>query len=368
MKNVSPNITSAPPGLDVDRLNQAVAQGVLEDGQAKRLVEFWSQQDQLASDTVAISHADAEEVRFVRGFHDVFIAIGIVVFLFGLTFGLRSFEFAWAPIVAVIAIWGLSEIFARRLRLALPSFLLSVVFTPYFFIACLQLIEGRTGSGPVGLSFTAHFTPAQLIVPTLIGTGGAVLHYLRFKVPVGLAMITSGGVFLAAILIEMVLPDLLETQMAWFILASGLICFLLAMLFDMRDLKRVTVNSDKAFWLHLLAAPMIVHSLLVLIAGNGRGENAAYAILVIGVFLALALVAIIVDRRAILVSGLGYFGIAIGTLMAQAEVSQDATLAATLVLLGCFILLLGSAWHRVRGVLISPFLSTALMRFVPAIN
>ena len=88
----------------------------------------------------------------------------------------------------------------------------------------------------------------------------------------------------------------------------------------------------------------------------------------IGFFLALAFVAVVVDRRALLVSGLSYFGLAIASLMNTAQISDEASFAVTLVLLGGFILLLGSAWRSVRHLLLAPFSSSALMRFVPAVG
>ena len=42
----------------------------------------------------------------------------------------------------------------------------------------------------------------------------------------------------------------------------GIAVFLAAMKFDMSDRNRVTQRTDIAFWLHLLAAPLIVHSIV----------------------------------------------------------------------------------------------------------
>ena len=42
----------------------------------------------------------------------------------------------------------------------------------------------------------------------------------------------------------------------------GLAIFATAMKFDMSDRNRVTQRTDIAFWLHLLAAPLIVHSIV----------------------------------------------------------------------------------------------------------
>ncbi|MEJ8475104.1 hypothetical protein [Roseibium algae] len=364
---------SSPVSLSPKRLDAAVARGILSRQQADHLADFWQRQDSIADASAPVSRVDAEEVRFVRGFHDVFIAIGIVIFLFGLVYGLQGFgDAGFVAGVAAVSVWGLSEVFARRMRLALPSFLLSIAFTPLFFMACIGLLttddsgitadwifDGRTLGDD-----KAHF----LILPTLVGIAGVVLHYLRFKVPVGIAGITAGVIFLAAVLLESAVPDLVSENFVWFTLLAGLAGFALAMMFDSRDLSRVTVNSDKAFWLHLMAAPLIVHSVLMLATANADAKSAFYAVVVLVLFLALAFVAIVVDRRALLVSGLGYFGFAIASLMTQASVSEETTLALTLVLLGCFILLLGSAWRFVRRFVVAPVSSTAIMNFVPAID
>ena len=149
---------------------------------------------------------------------------------------------------------------------------------------------------------------------------------------------------------------------------GALAAFVAAMRYDARDPKRVTVASDKAFWLHLLAAPLIVHSILALTTAGVGELDQGDAMIVIALFAALALVAVIVDRRAILVSGLGYFGVAIGTLMAEADISGATAISVTLLLLGGFILLLGSAWRAVRRTLGSPLRGTSLARLVPAFD
>lgn len=359
--------------LDPVRLDAAVDAGILTQPQAERLAGFWiAPVPDSAGDSV--SHADAEEVRFARGFHDVFISIGIVVLLFGLWFALRSAGasglhytrgLAMSAGSVALVVWGLSEVFARRKRLALPSFILTIAFAPAFLAACIGL---ATGALSLNLAFHQEAGSPLLILPTLLGIGGGALHYWRFRVPVGVAVVAGTVFFLAAVLVEVVAPGALEAHTAWFTLAAGLAAFVMAMRYDARDRQRVMVASDKAFWLHLLAAPLIVHSILALTT-SGVGElDQGDAMIVIVLFAALALVAVIVDRRAILVSGLGYFGVAIGTLMAEADISGSTAVSVTLLLLGSFILLLGSAWRIVRRTLGRPLRDTSLARLVPAFD
>ncbi|WP_306028080.1 hypothetical protein [Stappia sp. MMSF_3263] len=363
----------APAPLDKARLGAAVGAGILTWPQAERLADFWIAPVPAGTDE-SVSHADAEEVRFARGFHDVFISIGIVILLFGLWFALRYSEplalVYPGPLVlpagaVALAIWGLSEVFARRKRLALPSFILTIAFAPAFLAACIGL---ATGALSLNLVFAQEPGSPLLILPTLLGIGGGALHYWRFRVPVGVAVVAATVFFLVAVLVEVAAPGALEAHTAWFTLAAGLAAFLAAMRYDARDPKRVTVASDKAFWLHLLAAPLMVHSILALTTAGVSELGQGDAVIVIALFAALAFVAIVVDRRAILVSGLGYFGVAIGTLMAEADISGSTATSVTLVLLGCFILLLGSAWRAVRRTLGKPLNGTSLARLVPAFD
>ncbi len=359
--------------LSAERLNAAVARGILTQEQAGHLADFWARQDRLEEAGAPVSRVDAEEVRFARGFHDVFIAIGIVIFLVGLTYGLHDHLNFWqVSAVATMSIWGLSEIFAKRLRLALPSFLLSVAFTPFFFATCIGLFTDVEAGGldtmvPGGPG-SEHGATLFLALPTLIAIAGAVFHYRRFRVPVGMTGITGGVLCLALLLFEAIVPGMVTDNLVWFTLLAGLASFVLAMVFDSRDPDRVTVNSDKAFWLHLMAAPLIVHSILAVATVDAGLESITYAVSVIALFGALALVAIVVDRRALLVSGLGYFGYAIAALMMKADVSGEMTFAITLVVLGCFVLLLGSAWRDVRRLIVRPLSATAVMNVVPAID
>lgn len=361
------NQASVSGSVQADQLADAVTEGIITSEQGDRLAAFWAGTPSRQSDAFFVSRVDAEEVRFVRGFHDVFIAIGIVVFLFGMTYGLRNV--ASSGIVAAVSamvVWSMSELFARKMRLALPSFILALCFTPLFFVACVGILTGDHFSAGTGGSAFGGPPASDLILPAIAALAGAVLHYVRFKVPAGMTAITAAALALVASVLETAAPGVLEAHLIWFTLFAGIVSFALAMWFDSRDLKRSTVNSDKAFWLHLLAAPLIVHSVLMVTTGDGEGTD--YALLVIGLFLMLALVAILVDRRALLVSGLGYFGVAIATLMTQADVSNEASLAITLVLLGFFILLLGSAWRFVRRWIVLPVSKTQIMKYVPSID
>src|SRR3546814_15233594 len=77
----------------------------------------------------------------------------------------------------------------------------------------------------------------------------------------------------------------------------------LAMWWDRSDRVRQTRRSDVAFWIHLLAAPMIAHPIFHLLGVTDGGNiGSGAAVLVIGVYILFGLIALAIDRRALLVS------------------------------------------------------------------
>ncbi|WP_218014735.1 hypothetical protein [Candidatus Regiella insecticola] len=55
------------------------------------------------------------------------------------------------------------------------------------------------------------------------------------------------------------LPAVAANVMPYVVFCTGLLAFAGAMYWDISDLRRQTRHSDIAFWLHLLAAPLLVH-------------------------------------------------------------------------------------------------------------
>lgn len=351
-------------------LQGAVSAGILSPPQLEALAAYLDGLRQ-----PSMSGVDAEELRFVRGFHDIFISIGLGTLLFGLFF-LFTFMRNWGLSFAVqaVAIWILSEIFARRMRLALPSFILSILFLPATLLAVIfgaaELMPRASVDVTLKLQTAMDALPGAAIVLLTAGaTAIAALHYWRFRVPVGVSVICAGVICTLLAMAHAIDENFVGNYLPWIGLAAGLCAFAAAMHFDSRDLTRRTVNSDKAFWLHFLAAPLMVHSLQRLIMtgvySTGAGELLLAGVMILLVIM-LAFVALLVDRRAILVSGLGYFGVAVSMLLWNAEVSNMTGVSITLLVLGSFILLLGSAWVPLRRKLLPLFAGTRLMRHVPA--
>ena len=353
-----------------EELDGPVRAGILTPAQADRLIAYYERD----GDPVA----DREEVRFARGFHDIFITIGIVILFAGLFIALATLlpdsmqqnlpTFATAAVVA----WALAEWLVARRKLALPAIVLSVLFTTFAALAMLALYGQISGSSGF-VSRLDFLVPANWgrstsgpLVFGLAAFAAGALYYVRFHVPIALTGLVAGGLAAVGGLLETASPGLVSGHPALFMLASGIVSFALAMRFDARDLDRTTLNTDKAFWLHLLAAPLIMHSVMMLVGPETGSTGEAF--IIIAVVLALGVVALIVDRRALLVSGLIYLGIALAQLFGNANVKADSGLAVVLLILGLFVLTLGSGWTSVRRMLLAPFVDTGLFDFVPPIR
>ena len=253
------------------------------------------------------------------------------------------------------AAWALAEYFTRQRRMALPSIVLLVIFVGAVFLGVANLL----GAG----GWSAGITPAQTMLAALAAVVAAVLHWLRFHVPITVAAGVAALAGVVFALFQMQAPRLLLDHPVAVFLPVGLAIFALAMWFDSSDLKRQTRRTDIAFWLHLLAAPIIVHPILMSVAGSDAPLGAALGVVL--VFVCLAVVALVVDRRAILVSSLSYLAYAAGKLIAAAGMESSSFAISTLAV-GAVVLMLSAAWRPLRRSFMG-VLPAALQARLPAV-
>ncbi|WP_246684994.1 hypothetical protein [Methylobacterium sp. WL69] len=327
-------------------LRSAVARGIITDDQALALDRL-AREDGAAPD----EPRDDERLRFITGFADIFVTIGLVLFLGAATyFGLDHLGIAAGHAVVAVLAWGLAEFFTRARRMALPSIVLLLAFAHAGFSALAAILLGPTRHGGATVFDTLDVSPGAALPMAGAALGTVFLvaaHYRRFAVPITVAAGAASTAGLALALILAVAPGFAERFLAGLLFLAGLAVFALAMRFDLADPKRLTRRTDIAFWLHLLAAPLMVHPILSTLAGSGDGERGAM-LAVLAIVLVLAFVALAIDRRALLVSGLVYAGIAFGALIRDAGFT-GATVPASLLALGTFILALSAGWHPLRG-------------------
>lgn len=285
---------------------------------------------------------DEENFRLVSGFNDIFVSIScaILVVSSGWLLGrlLPSLGFA----MAAVASWGLALFFIKKKRLALPSIVLLVAF-----------IVGVINAVALSLDYVDVNKDVAYFIGLAVGVCAAYLHWRIFYVPITVA---AGMASLAAFLLAFLSHfEIAEYLIYLSICTFGLITFFLAMYWDAKDTNRSTRQSDTAFWLHLLAAPLFVHPIF-LSTGFFSGEPQLSSLIsVVFLYLILALISIVVDRRALMVSSLVYVLYAFQQIFSAYGIITSG-LAVAGVLIGSALLVLSAFWYKSRK---------GLLRFVP---
>ncbi len=294
---------------------------------------------------------DEEAFRLITGFNDIFVVIACVLLLVSIEWiGSVTAEWIGGAGVAVTA-WILAEFFTRKRRMALPSIVL--------LVACV---------GGVVWAWLSYFGNEEkhLIGAGAAAAGIAYLHWRRFKVPITVAAGTAALLAcLAAVLISSIPQPQEWTSMIS--LVSGLFVFVWAMYWDGKDTQRQTWRSDVAFWLHLLAAPLIVHPIFIALSLTRYGEVAVMdAFVVVAVYFLLGLLSLAIDRRALMVSALAYVLYTISSLLKHYGMVSMG-FAITALIIGSALLLLSAFWQGARARLVQ-WLPLALQKRLPAVQ
>ena len=226
---------------------------------------------------------DEEQFRLLTGFNDIFVSIAAAILLFavgwigqwiGQSAGLvdrRRRPSLLAPLFVAATAWALALFFTARRRMALPSILLLLAFVGgVFATAGFALV---LAIGPDCARTTIQQLGGILAAArAAIAAAAAWLHWRRFRVPITVA---AGAASVAGIAVatapRRARPERrsgAKNLILGFVLLLGIGVFLFAMWWDGSDRGRLTRRSDVAFWLHLLAAPMIVHPVFTLLGLN----------------------------------------------------------------------------------------------------
>ncbi|MFN6977237.1 MAG: hypothetical protein ACK4OP_03880 [Gemmobacter sp.] len=335
-----------------DDLRAAVAAGLIDERQAAGLMALADAR------RGARASLDAREEPFelFRGFNEIFIVVGLVILFAGWSALTGLLEFAMlgmrgvpAILTAAATMAGLAVLaryFTLRRRMVAPSIALTVMFA-------LSAAQAGVSLGWVaGLAFGPRFVLAAALATVAIGAWYAV-----FRVPFAMALVAL-GVFATAVAVQVsggALPEdpadffLLTKQgpFAWVTIVIGIAALGGALWFDMSDPHRVGLRAATGFWLHVIAAPVIVNTVALSLLEIGTlGAQMALMLFLA----AVALFAVVIDRRSFLVSGVGY-------VVALAVIFLQDGAALAILGLGLALVLLGAQWERLR---------TGLMRALPA--
>jgi hypothetical protein len=341
-------------------LEAAVAAGALSAEQAASLRNF-------VAETRHTPVVDEEHFRLLTGFNDIFVAIAAAILLVAVGWigyyvppnidGEGPSPFMGRFVAAVA--WRLAEFFTRQRRMALPSILLLLAFVGGVFATAAFGTVTMIGEDNVDSPQSGMFILAG---SAAVAAAAAWLHWRRFRVPITVAAGAAAVVALVLGLLasgfaseDMTDAQMLTMQRAMEVgaLLLGIGTFLLAMRWDSSDPRRETRRSDVAFWLHLLAAPLIVHPIFSLLGLTEGAASTLDGIAVILLYVVLGLVALAIDRRALLVSALAYVLYALNSLF-ETYGAVELSVALTALVIGSALLLLSAFWTNARRAVVRP--------------
>lgn len=285
---------------------------------------------------------DEEYVRLVAGFNDIFVVIACSLLLLAV----RSIAGLWIPWLGAAALagtaWALAEFFVRKRKMALPAILLLVAFVGGVFSSGREAFDNA-------------------LVGAALAAVASWLHWRRFKVPITVA--AGSAAVVAGIALTLLGTPEGRAWLTPLVLLAGVAVFVVAMRWDASDVQRQTRRSDVAFWLHLLAAPLLVHPVVATLGLLDATPRVSHAYLVIALYAAITYVSLAIDRRALMVSALAYV-LYVFTKLLQQHGVVNLNFASVALVLGSALLLLSAFWHRARAYALR-FCPQALRRFLP---
>lgn len=335
---------------DRDILDEALARGVITGAQRKELAAI-----------AAEERTDSEErIKPVGTFNEIFVTIGVFFALNAATglVGLILHHAGHTAILSAVLAWLTAMYFDRGKRFRLP-----IVYACISAAIAVGMSVNFDSDGDVqGL-----FSNAPL--GTTIITLTAALAVLaagawRFRVP--FLMLPIGILFTAIITYAARHAD--DTISLRLLLgACGLVILATAVRFDLQDPRRITRWSDYAFWSYVVGSPLFVHSLFLsallesdkefMIHGPGWLGIAVLAI-------AVSFAGVLLNRRALIVSTLLYVGFVIFRLLSVLG-STGTMLLVTLLLIGLYVISLGSRWTQARKYVMSRLPSWKWLKQLP---
>ena len=363
--------------LTTEDLRAADAAGMIDERAAARLTAFADEREGRR----ALMPQEDEPFEFFRGFGEIFIAVGLLLFFgalhaLGLVMG-----GAWdgkgpggfTSGLGLAAAWALAVYFTRRRRMSLPSIVLACVFA-IDLASVLAVMLYRAFGGL--FANVAGQGSLSLLALAALGVGGMAIYYRVFRLPFALLPLGLFGLVFAMATARWVAPwpvgradfpvavfDLAQSPtISLGMLAFGLAAFLVAMRFDMRDPHRLGRHAASAFWLHILAAPALVNTVCLTL--YNMGGVLGYVATAAGFFL-MALLALVIDRRSFLMAGVVYAGLALGAAFEAAGGDNAFGAILTVGLLGGGITLLGAHWARARASVMRALPNFAIKRRLP---
>ena len=329
--------------ISEDDLRAATAAGIIDEAQAARLGALAHQR----AGRLAQGLPEDEPFELFKGFAEIFVSLGLILLISSAVAFAAAIGGIFAITLGLAALcWFAGTYFTLQRRMTLPSIVLVSGYSIGIggFFGWVLDILGMEGSG------------LAIVVYGLLGIGAMLFHFRTFRVPFSMFLAGLYGLLVVfGFTAEVSLDDMFASdfdtlfdlrQGSSFAVATlifGLLAFLAGLWFDLRDPHRVGRMARSAFWLHLLAAPAMVNTVMMT-AYNFPGA-AGMILTVVGLTL-VTMFALIIDRRSFLTAGLGYLAAVIFSLLQQGD--GDLSIPTLMLVLGAIVTYLGTFWTSLR--------------------
>lgn len=335
-----------------DDLEAAVEHGVISAQSARDLTDFTLKR-------AKVPRAVNEQFKLFNNFSEVFICLGLFI-VYGAFSSITSTALLGLQVLpaGVIGFWLLAEFFTFRTTKNAPAMVAALM-------ACLLALHSVMHFA--GFEVSTIWTLTGEHAPVVWGTlaGLLALAFARFRIPFILAPLV---ISLSLFAISYSGSAVFDKQVLAPIGLVGVLAIALAIWFDSRDPLRRSRQNAYAFWLFVVGSPMAVHPVFSTIWLNGDGARIQLTLAAIFVAAVVAtLVGLILDRRSLVASSLVYFTVSIGYLNFGLSGNLPVALAVTSLIIGCFVILLGVLWYRVRNIVML-LVPAVIARKLPPIN
>jgi hypothetical protein len=289
-------------------------------------------------------NVDEEHFRLVSGFNDVFVVVACCLLVLAVAWIGESVRAWLGAFMAAGASWGLAEFFVRSRRMALPAVFLLLAFVAGVYFGLADLTSSHALAGAA-----AAFA--------------ALAHWARFHVPITVAAGLCALVIGTISALVATVPGA-KDWVSGLMFCAGIAVLAYAMRWDASDRLRQTRRADVAFWLHLLAAPLLVHPVFSALGIFTRQIDLGGALLVLALYIAIGFVSLCIDRRALMISALGYVLYAFSALLKSSGV-VSLSFSFTALFVGAALLVLSARWQKSRAVALRALPAAVLARVPP---
>ncbi|WP_343564021.1 hypothetical protein [Kiloniella sp. b19] len=313
---------------------------------------------------------DTEPFVVFKGLSEIFISLGLGFFLMGgfmLSFALGGAIETATPIVLGALSLFLARFYYNNRKMVFPGIVLTLLYS--FFVSAAVMRFGFLEEAlhtPV-LYKSDLLLYVKFIVLAYTALGLILLHYHLTRIPFSVVPIAAAGLVALSVTFNgfLIVIDAAESfpfREDLYIAIIGLAALFFGILNDVRDPKRETAPSRLAFWCHVIAAPALVHTIALDLAGASL-EGMLWAVVVLSLAFLLSL---IMDRKSFLTSAMIYFVSVLGTTLEGAtDLATTGSLIAVF-LIGIAVIVMGTWWIEIRKTLMQRLPDFPLKDKMPA--